>query len=174
MNPDFIHQILDFHYWARDRVMLATEALSAEQYARPMGNSFTSIRDTLNHVYLAEWVWYSRWNGVSPTAFPSDDIPDLATLRTLWSGMESKVRPFVTSATETDLQRVIAYRLMSGREGGSPLWQMVVHVVNHASYHRGQVTTMLRQLGAAPAPSMDMITYFREPNATVGRSQGRL
>ncbi len=162
MNPDFIRQILDFHYWARDRVMRATEALSAEQYVRPMGNSFSSIRDTLNHVYYAEWVWYSRWNGVSPTAFPSDDIPDLAALRLLWSGMEGKVRAYVTGASATDLQRVIPYRLMSGAEGASPLWQMVVHVVNHATYHRGQVTTMLRQLGAAPAPSTDMITYFRE------------
>jgi uncharacterized damage-inducible protein DinB len=51
---------------------------------------------------------------------------------------------------------------MSGKEGASPLWQMVAHVVNHATYHRGQVTTMLRQLGAAPAQSTDMITYFRE------------
>lgn len=162
MNPDFIHQILDFHYWARDRAMLATEALSTEQYVRPMGNSFSSIRDTLNHVYHAEWVWYSRWNGVSPTAFPSDDIPDLAALRTLWSGMEGKVRAYVTGASATDLQRVIPYRLMSGKEGASPLWQMVMHMVNHATYHRGQVTTMLRQLGAAPARSTDMITYFRE------------
>ena len=162
MNPDFIRQILDFHYWARDRVMRATEALSAEQYVRPMGNSFSSIRDTLNHVYYAEWVWYSRWNGVSPTAFPSDDIPDLAALRLRWSGLEGKVRAYVTGASATDLQRVIPYRLMSGTEGTSPLWQMVVHVVNHATYHRGQVTTMLRQLGAAPAPSTDMITYFRE------------
>ncbi len=51
---------------------------------------------------------------------------------------------------------------MSGKEGASPLWQMVAHVVNHASYHRGQVTTLLRQLGAVPAQSTDMITYFRE------------
>lgn len=162
MNTDYLKHLLDFHYWARDRVVTAVEAISAEQYSRPMGNSFTSIRDTLNHVYLAEWIWYSRWNGESPTAFPTDDIPDVPTLRGKWSDMERNVRAHLTAAGDTGLRRVIEYRLMSGKEAASPLWQMVAHVVNHATYHRGQVTTMLRQLGAAPALSTDMITYFRE------------
>lgn len=165
MTSDFIHQILDYHYWARDRLLLATDALSAEQYARPMGNSFSSIRDTLNHIYQAESLWYSRWNGVSPTTFPSDDLPDVASLRSRWTALELKVREHVAGAGVTGLQRILQYRLMNGTEGASPLWQMVVHVVNHGTYHRGQVTTMLRQLGVAPAQSLDMITYFRERGA---------
>jgi len=99
---------------------------------------------------------------VSPTAFPTGELPDLDTLRSRWSDMEGKVRAFIDAAGDTGLNRVIEYRLMSGKPGASPLWQMVVHVVNHATYHRGQVTTLLRQLGAVPAPSTDMITYFRE------------
>ena len=162
MNAGYFQHLLGFHYWARDRVLVAVEALSPEQYARPMGNSFSSIRDTLNHVYLAEWIWYSRWNGESPSAFPSDQILDLMTLRRRWSEMEGNVRSFVGAAGDPGLQRVYEYRLMSGKEGASPLWQMIAHVVNHATYHRGQVTTMLRQLGASPAQSTDMIAYFRE------------
>ena len=162
MNLSYAQTLLDFHYWARDRVMAAVQPLTAEQYERPMGNSFSSIRDTLNHVYLAEWIWYSRWNGESPTAFPSIDLPDLSALRTQWSDMEGKVREYLDSAGESGLNRVFEYRLMSGKPGASPLWQMVAHVVNHATYHRGQVTTMLRQLGVAPAASTDMITFFRE------------
>ena len=160
MNRDYLNTLLGFHYWARDRVLAAVESLSAEQYARPMGNSFPSVRDTLNHVYWAEWIWYSRWTGVSPTAFPSDEIADLAALRTRWAEMERNVRAYVAGAA--DLNRVLEYRMMSGKEVASPIWQMVAHVVNHATYHRGQVTTLLRQLGARPAPSTDMITYFRE------------
>ncbi len=57
---------------------------------------------------------------------------------------------------------MIDYRLFSGIAAASPMWQMVQHVVNHASYHRGQVTTMLRQAGAQPAKSMDLITFYRE------------
>jgi uncharacterized damage-inducible protein DinB len=76
--------------------------------------------------------------------------------------MEGQVRAFLASA---ELDRVYDYKLMSGKAGSSPLWQMVAHVVNHATYHRGQVTTMLRQLGAVPPQSTDMITYFREVGA---------
>lgn len=163
MNAEYLKLLVDFHYWARDRMLLAAGALTTEQYARPMGNSFSSVRDTLNHIYHAEWIWYSRWNGVSPTAFPSpDDLPDLAALRAEWTGLEGKLRAFLQTGGTTELAQVIAYKLMSGNEGASPLWQMVAHVVNHATYHRGQVTTMLRQLGAAPAQSTDMITFFRE------------
>ena len=165
MTSDYLNHLLGFHYWARDRVFTAVESLDAEQYARPMGNSFASIRDTLNHVFLAEWIWYTRWNGVSPTSFPTDEIPDLSTLRSRWSDLEGKVRDYLGNAGESGINRVINYRLMGGKEGASPLWQMVAHVVNHATYHRGQVTTMLRQLGAAPAKSMDMIGFYREQAA---------
>jgi uncharacterized damage-inducible protein DinB len=162
MTPEYLQHLLGFHYWARDRMLVAVEALDAEQYARPMGNSFSSIRDTLNHVYFAEWIWYSRWNGVSPTVFPADEIPHVSHLTSRWTDLEKQVRTYLENAGDQGLHRIIPYRLMSGKEGASPLWQMVAHVVNHATYHRGQVTTMLRQLGAAPAQSTDMISYFRE------------
>jgi len=162
MNSEYLQLLVEFHYWARDRVLSAVDALTEQQYTQPMGNSFASIRDTLNHIYQAEWIWYSRWNGVSPTSFPTDELPDLATLRARWSELERNVRAFLSAAGDTGLIRVIEYRLMSGKAGASPLWQMVAHVVNHATYHRGQVTTLLRQLGAAPPQSTDMITFFRE------------
>ena len=162
MNNEYLRLLIDFHYWARDRALSAVELLTVEQYAKPMGSSFSSIRDTLNHIYGAEWIWFSRWNGVSPTSFPTDELPDLATLRTKWSELEGKVRALVDAAGEEGMNRVIEYRLMSGTPGASPLWQMVVHVVNHATYHRGQVTTLLRQHNAVPSKSTDLITFFRE------------
>lgn len=163
MNTDYLRHLIDFHYWSRDRMLAAVESLSAEQYERPLGNSFSSVRDTLNHLYNAEWVWYSRWNGVSPTAFPPDhERPDLETLREHWRETEGKVRTFLAKCGQAELDRVHEYRLMNGKAGAAPLWQMVAHLVNHATYHRGQVTTMLRQLGGASPQSTDMITYFRE------------
>ncbi len=161
MNLDYLRLLLDFHYWARDRVLEAAGALTPEQYARPMGNSFSSVRDTLNHVYLAEWIWHERWNGISPTAFPSIDLPDVDTLRRHWGELESKVRADIAGAGEAGIARVVPYALLSGAAGESTVWQIVTHVVNHATYHRGQVTTMLRQLGAAPGASTDLIAYYR-------------
>jgi uncharacterized damage-inducible protein DinB len=124
------------------------------------------VRDTLVHLYSAEWAWYQRWQGLSPTApLRFDDYPDLETLRRAWTEQEHKLRAYLESLGEADVTRVINYRLFSGQAGASPFWQMLQHMVNHGSYHRGQVTTMLRQLGATPPKSVDMITYYREKEA---------
>ena len=154
--------MIEYHYWARDRMLEALEPLSADQYNRDLGSSFKSIRDTATHLYSAEWAWHERWQGRSPTALiPSDAFADLAALRSAWAASERSLRTFVDGLGDAGIDRVIEYKLLSGASGASPVWQMVQHVVNHASYHRGQVTTMLRQIGAAPPKSMDMIAYFR-------------
>ena len=162
MNQQDLRTLLDYHYWARDRVLDALEPLTPEQLTRDMGNSFKSIHETVAHVYAAEWAWHERWHGHSPTALlPSDQFPDLASIRRTWSELEAKMRGFVEGLGDNGGSRVIEYKLLSGQAGSSPIWQMLQHVVNHASYHRGQVTTMLRQLGVQPAKSMDMIAYYR-------------
>jgi uncharacterized damage-inducible protein DinB len=94
-----------------------------------------------------------------------DGYPDLASVRRAWTNNEAKLRQHFEPLEEAGLQRVIAYKTLAGLESASPLWQMLQHVVNHASYHRGQVTTLLRQLGVAPPKGTDLITFYREnPN----------
>jgi uncharacterized damage-inducible protein DinB len=163
MTAQDVRTLLDYHYWARDRVLDAVGQLDQAAFTAPRESSFSSIRDTLAHTYFAEWAWYSRWQGHSPSAFPAlDQFANVDALSAAWREIELQVRAFIEPLSDTDLTRVIEYRLLSGVEAASPLWQMVQHVVNHASYHRGQVTTMLRQAGAAPARSMDLITFYRE------------
>jgi uncharacterized damage-inducible protein DinB len=163
MTLNDLRTLLDFHYWARDRLLEAVERLPPEAFTRNLGSSFGSVRDTLAHLYSAEWAWHSRWHGVSPTAMiPFERFPDVATLRGAWAELEGKVRAFLETVGEEGLNRVFEYRLLSGQPGASPFWQMLQHIVNHGSYHRGQVTTLLRQLGATPAKSMDLITFYRE------------
>lgn len=162
MNLQDLRTLLDYHYWARDRLLAALEPLPPEQFNRDLGNSFKSIRETVVHTYAAEWAWHSRWHGQSPTALmTSDAFPDVAAIRNAWADHEQKMRAFLESLGEDGVTRVIEYKLLSGQPGSSPIWQMLQHAVNHASYHRGQVTTMLRQLGAQPPKSMDMIAFYR-------------
>jgi uncharacterized damage-inducible protein DinB len=162
MTLQDLRTLLDYNYWARDRMFEALASLTPEQADRDMGNSFRSIRDTVTHLYAAEWVWYSRWQGTSPTALlTTDTFADLAALRAAWIEQEGKIRAFVEDLGESGVDRVFAYTLFSGQTGAAPFWQMLQHVVNHGSYHRGQVTTMLRQLGVKPPQSLDMITFYR-------------
>ncbi len=156
--------LVDYHYWARDRILDAIDVLTPEQYVKNLGSSFKSVRDTIVHTYGAEWIWYSRWIGTSPSSLPdSAAFPEVSSLRAPWITQEEKVRRLVQSlAASNDLDRVIKYRTLSGEEAATMFAHMLQHVVNHASYHRGQVTTMLRQLGAPAPKSQDMIFFFRE------------
>ena len=162
MNLQDLQTLVDFHYWARDRVLDAADALTPDQLTRDLGSSFKSVRDTLVHLYAAERAWCSRWQGTSPTAFiPADLFPDVATLRGKWRELEAEVRGVLAKLGEDGIARVMDYKMLNGDPRQSVFWQRLQHVVNHASYHRGQVTTMMRQLGAAPPQSMDLITFYR-------------
>ena len=82
MNLQDLQTLLDYNYWARDRMLDALDQLTPEQFTRVVGGSFTSIRDTAAHMLGAEIVWYMRWQGESPTVMPKlDRFADLASLR---------------------------------------------------------------------------------------------
>ena len=155
--------LVDYHYWGRDRMLEAVEALTPEQYTKDLGNSFKSVRDTIVHTYAGELNWYLRWVGFSPTGFPDPaGFPDVRTVRDAWKLQEQNVRLFVLSLGEENLLRTFKYRTFDGQEMESVFVHMLQHVVNHATYHRGQVTTMLRQLGAPAPKPQDLIRFYRE------------
>jgi uncharacterized damage-inducible protein DinB len=163
MNRQDLQTLVDYHYWARDVMLDAVASLTPEQFTRTIDSSFKSVRDTVAHIYAADWVWYSRWQGQSPTTLIDyGTFPDVASIRKAWADLEQKVRALVGGLSEADVARVFDYKMISGKAGSSPFWQMLHHVVNHGSYHRGQVTTLLRQLGAPPPRSTDMVAFFRQ------------
>lgn len=166
MTRESLRLLFDYHYWARDRMLTALARLSQDDYVRSLGGSFGSIRETAVHIYSADWVWHSRWQGVSPTAMlGAEALGDVAALTAAWADLEGRVRHLLDEMTEADLTRELDYHLMSGQPGRSVFWHMAQHVVNHATYHRGQVTTLLRQIGAAPPASMDLIAFYRDRQA---------
>jgi uncharacterized damage-inducible protein DinB len=93
-----------------------------------------------------------------PAGWDSFGLDDL---RVTWADVEAEQTAWIEALTEADLDRVLEYRNVAGEPHSRLVWQMLRHVVNHSSYHRGQVTTMLRQLGAA-APTTDQIYWFPE------------
>jgi uncharacterized damage-inducible protein DinB len=163
MHAADLRTLVHYNYWARDRMLDAVAKLAPELYTKPLGNSFSSVRDTVVHLYGAEWIWFTRFKGQSPMELPrAAEFPDLNSVRAAWGDVESGWRSLVANIEDGDVDTVIAFKTMAGATANSPLGPMIQHVVNHASYHRGQVTTMLRQLGADPPKSMDLIYYHRE------------
>ena len=163
MTPDEARRLLDYHLWARDRAIAAVAALPLEAFLRDLGNSFGSVRDTVAHLYGADEVWLSRWRGGTPRGLPpASQFADLAALRAAWAELDPDLRGFVHGLDAAGLARSLTYPAFNGQLATLTFEQMLQHVVNHGSYHRGQITTLLRQLGATAPQSMDLVAFFRE------------
>ncbi len=160
MNPEEIRVLYEYDAWANHRLLDAAAALTNEQFTRPLGSSFPSVCDTLVHIMGAEWIWHERLRGKSPEALlPTSEFPDHASVRRRWAEVERDLQKFVRALSPDDLERSIEYRNLRGNTFAYPLGSILQHLVNHGSYHRGQVVTMLRQLGA-DATSTDWLRYL--------------
>ena len=154
--------LFEYNLWADRRVLEACGALDAEQFTRALGSSFESVRDTVAHVYGAEWLWNERFQGRRPTRLPSPELfPDLASVRAGLEAMDRYYIEMVSGMTADDLARVIEYTNLAGESCADPVGQILHQLSNHATYHRGQIVTMLRQLGAKGV-STDLIRFYHE------------
>jgi len=166
---ELLRLLFQYNQWADRRMVEACSALTNEQFTRDLGSSFRSVRDTLVHLYGAEWVWNERIEGRSPMSLVAGTgFPDLASVRAKLEEMDNFYIEYVARLTPQDLERMIHYKSFAGDEFSNPLWQTLHQLTNHASYHRGQIITLLRQLGAKPVTT-DLIAYYRE-RAAVARA----
>jgi uncharacterized damage-inducible protein DinB len=164
MNKSDIEFLFSFNEWANDLTLNAAERVSQEQLDEKRGSSFSSLRDTLEHIFAAEWIWLERWKGISPRSLATHfDLSTVPLLRAEWDVVERQRQELIAGLTDESLGRVIQYTNIKGEQWAYPLGMMMQHLVNHSSYHRGQVTTMLRQMGAE-AVSTDLLIYVDSQN----------
>jgi uncharacterized damage-inducible protein DinB len=158
--------LYDYNAWANGRILGAAEALAPAEFLRDLGNSFPSVRDTLAHILGAEWIWLRRWLGESPTGLlPATDFPTAASLRDRLDAIERERRTFLEGLAEGRLNQPLAYRDTAGKAHTLPLVYSLQHVVNHGTYQRGQITMMLRLLGAKPVAT-DLSRFHVEREAS--------
>jgi uncharacterized damage-inducible protein DinB len=158
MNAEDFRLLYDYNSWANHRTLETCSQLSAEQFTRDMGSSYRSVRDTLVHIMLVEWLWLERWHGRSPNSYaPTSEFPNLNSVRARWAEIDTDLLDYIASLTPEEVQRVVHHTTTAGVPQAAPLWQML---------HRGQITTLLRQLGAK-ASGTDLITFYRERAAQV-------
>jgi uncharacterized damage-inducible protein DinB len=184
-----IHTLFAYNRWANLRMFSVLEKLSDEQFNASIQSSFPSIRESVFHILAAEWIWLKRWQGTSPVASgpvtaasfetwkslraagvpPPLELSTVAELRTFCDSLEDERQQFVGALAEHALQSPLQYSDMSGKSHSQPLAELMQHVVNHGSYHRGQVTTLLRQAGAGTI-ALDMLYFFRERQEKAARA----
>lgn len=159
MNLEDVRRLFSYTEWANERILETVRGLTDEQFTRTIESSFPTIRDTMAHILSAEWVWLRRWKGESPQGFPEWlQEPSLASIEARLREVEAERRAFFDTLSDDDLKREISYRSISGDAFTRPYEDMFAHVANHSTYHRGQLVTMLRQVGARPQ-STDMSVF---------------
>lgn len=151
--------LLAYHRWATERTLEAAMKLSPEQFTAEITSSFPSVRDTLVHTFGADRAWLGRIAGESPERGNPADFPTPESLREPWLSVLEAWPKRVSGIA--DPGAVISYTSFNGDPFTSLLEEIVRQVVNHGTYHRGQVTTMFRQLGAQTV-NTDLITYYRQ------------
>ena len=151
-----------YNEWANARIFSATTELDQEVFTEARRSSFSSIRDTVAHIATSEWVWLRRWRGESPTALPAwESLSEATGLMRKLAEIEVDRRAFLGGLSDDDLSRPLAYRNFKGDGFRQTLVEQLMHVVNHSTYHRGQLATLFRQAGFA-APTTDLIVFQRE------------
>jgi uncharacterized damage-inducible protein DinB len=161
MTLQEITQLVAFNRWANQAFFDALSQLPAEQYQQDMQSSHGGIQGTLAHIIGAERGWLSRWQGKSETGTAAiSQTPSVAELRTLWEGVCYEMGQFLTSLDDQKLQEALSTTARLGSHTASYA-QMIQHVIDHSSYHRGQIVTMLRQLGVTP-PSTGLLRFYRD------------
>jgi uncharacterized damage-inducible protein DinB len=161
MIKDDIQLLYEYDRWANGRVLQAASALSPEQFTRDLGGSFVSVRDTLVHIIRSEWGWLTYWKSTSHSAAFLQDLwdednplfrlgafPDVIAVARKWAEVEKEQTEFVNSVTEEALRRTLPVL-----EKQLNLAHLMQHLANHSTYHRGQITSMIRRLGAEPLPT---------------------
>lgn len=180
MNVADIQTLYAYNRWANQRMFSVLDKLSEQQFTATVQSSFPSIQESVLHILAAEWIWLRRWKGASPRAAAADaksaspiysalanggvDTKALTTLnglRRFADSLEQERQEYLSSLNDDALHARLNYTDTVGEEFSMPLQQLMQHLVNHGTYHRGQVTTLLRQVGAETA-QLDLVFFFRE------------
>ena len=151
---------LGYSAWATREVLDACSVLTLEQLSRPQGASHSSVLGTLRHMHDGERVWLRRLIEFDNDRLPPGPAPEhsFASLVQSWPELSRGYNEWLEAASDADLTRELCTVLPDDSKFCVPRWQIVLHAINHTTFHRGQVITMLRALGVQP-PNTDLTRY---------------
>ncbi len=154
VGADGVRYLVGYHYWAMRRLLDGCEGLTAEQFNREVGGGFPSIQRTMNHLIDCEGFFLHILGQESPARLGDEEPADGAAARRLWAERERLMTACAAGLDDPAAAR--AFKDPRGFETSAAL--VLVQMVNHGTHHRGQITTMLRLVGAVP-PGTDLLMY---------------
>ncbi|HUQ97858.1 MAG TPA: DinB family protein [Gemmatimonadaceae bacterium] len=164
-----LRDLFEYNRWAHEKTLDAAAILGPGKFAETPSGSDLSLRSVLQKLLAEEVIWLSRWEGHSLAEIPDySECADTAALLDRWTYLWKRQARFLESVLEDELGNPINIRLRTGIETVQPLGETLTHVVNQATYLRGEAAVLIRQLGGT-APKVDLFTYRLEngSNATI-------
>lgn len=162
MELDLIRSLFAYNRWANQRLLAQARMLPPALARQRFGASFDSVHGTLAHILAGEVIWLSRWRGQGrPRLLAAEDFQHLAELEDHWQRQDREMEAFLAGLTSGQLQSIVRYTNSRGESREHPLWQTMLHVVNHGTHHRSELADMLTRAGYPP-PATDLIVYFHE------------
>jgi uncharacterized damage-inducible protein DinB len=154
MPSDDAVSLFAYNRWANARMLAAVRPLPEADYVREVGGGWPSVRATLVHLAGATQAWVERLSGRDATRLPAPaEFPRFRDAEALLLKAEDSLDAFLPSFTPERLVTPFRWRNLQNTERTAPLWTVVRHVVNHSTYHRGQISSMVRSLGGTPLPT---------------------
>ena len=161
ITADILRLHIDYTAWADHRLIEVVSTLPETEITHDFKTADRSILGTLVHIYVSDRIWLARFQRASYPVTPvSEADHHFAVLQNEWPALMNRWKQWVSGLTDQDVRQIVPYIDMRGRHWEEPLWQLVFHVVNHGTHHRGQVSGFLRSLGHNPPP-LDMTLYYR-------------
>lgn len=159
VSVDTLRLQLDYSSWATQRLLDVAATLPLEELTRDFQTSEKCVLGTLVHIYAADRIWLSRVRAEPRATFVDPEDRDLTVLQTEWPALHQHWKLWMRDFSDADLAETIAFEDMHGNPFTKPVWQIVLHVVNHGTHHRGQVSGFLRAMGHTPPP-LDLMEYY--------------
>ena len=162
MNKHYFIKLADYNSWANNMAIEWLYQISDEQWNQIITSSFSSIKQTAIHIASAEKIWIDFWNNAPDPVYLSVAFTGSKNeLTAIWKKASTGLKDFVDKYPEENFLQPITFRYPNGAEGGMEFWQTFAHIINHSTYHRGQLVTLLRQAGFTNFSSIDLATYYR-------------
>lgn len=166
MTLELIRTFYEYNTWANERILTTAAQLTPEEMHAKRGASFESVHDTLVHTLSAHNLWLTRCREL-PTEplYDPADFADVAAIRARWAEIEQGTQEFLSAQDNLSLNHVIHYLNSAGEPNAYPLWQILLHQVNHATQHRSEIAMILTQFGHSPG-WLDFLIFLDLKNAT--------
>ena len=149
--------------WANNRIFDAVAALPEGEATKPRRSVFKNIVHTLNHVYVIDRIFQAHIEGREHgyTARNTPDHPPLEELRRMQGGLDDWYIGWSDRLTDRELEREVSFSFVGGGAGRMSCAEILMHLVNHTTYHRGYIADMLYQVPANP-PTTDLTVFLRD------------